>query len=154
MPMGANRTKRTFGRRAHSAVSFCPPDPSNITAALRERALHVCRVRMSVVRAQGPFSVAPVLNLIVRIRTQRISVPLLLRRRCATVALSMFADHLGIARSLEGQVGFCRYRFCATGELKYRGAVGLGYRSTVPIVKIIRFYCFKLNYMGLLTNFC
>jgi WD40 repeat protein len=28
------------------------------------------------------------------------------------------------------QVKFCRYRFCATGELKYRGAVGLGYRST------------------------
>jgi hypothetical protein len=28
------------------------------------------------------------------------------------------------------QVRFCRYRFCRTGELKYRGAVGLGYRST------------------------
>ena len=28
------------------------------------------------------------------------------------------------------QVRFCRYRFCPTGELKYRGAVGLGYRST------------------------
>jgi hypothetical protein len=32
------------------------------------------------------------------------------------------------------QVGFCRDRFPPTGELKYRGtrgAVGLGYRSTV-----------------------
>ena len=28
------------------------------------------------------------------------------------------------------QVSFCRYRFSPTGELGYRGAVGLGYRST------------------------
>jgi hypothetical protein len=41
------------------------------------------------------------------------------------------------------QVRFCRYRFCATGELKYRGAVGLGYRSTYKrtLFVIIRFYC-------------
>jgi hypothetical protein len=41
------------------------------------------------------------------------------------------------------QVRFCRYRFCATGELKYRGAVGLGYRSTykrAPYCLILRFY--------------
>ena len=29
-----------------------------------------------------------------------------------------------VARMVHGQVGFCRFRFCATGELKYRGAVG------------------------------
>ena len=41
------------------------------------------------------------------------------------------------------QVRFCRYRFWATGELKYRGAVGLGYRSTFKrtLFVIIRFYC-------------
>jgi hypothetical protein len=29
------------------------------------------------------------------------------------------------------QVSFCHHRFPPTGELGYRGAVGLGYRSTV-----------------------
>ena len=38
------------------------------------------------------------------------------------------------------QVRFCRYRFWATGELKYRGAV-VGDRALYLIVKIIRFYC-------------
>jgi hypothetical protein len=42
----------------------------------------------------------------------------------------------------EVQVRFCRYRFSPTGELKYRGAVGLGYRSTYKrtLLLIIRFY--------------
>ena len=39
------------------------------------------------------------------------------------------------------QVRFCRYRFCATGELKYRGAVGRRQVHCTLIVKIIRFYC-------------
>jgi tetratricopeptide (TPR) repeat protein len=30
----------------------------------------------------------------------------------------------GLGRAAKLQVRFCRYRFCATGELKYRGAVG------------------------------
>jgi hypothetical protein len=40
---------------------------------------------------------------------------LLLAAMCERVSLYGFA-----------QVRFCRYRFCATGELNYRGAVGLG----------------------------
>jgi hypothetical protein len=38
------------------------------------------------------------------------------------------------------KVRFCRYRFCATGELKYRGAVGRRQVHCTLIVKIIRFY--------------
>jgi hypothetical protein len=51
-------------------------------------------------------------------------------------------DHLARA----GQVRFCRYRFCATGELKYRGAVGLGYRSTY---KRALFVNYKILYVKL-----
>ena len=43
----------------------------------------------------------------------------------------MVAVHAGAL-----QVRFRRYRFSPTGELGYRGAVGLGYRSTVLINKI------------------
>ena len=39
------------------------------------------------------------------------------------------------------QVRFCRYRFCPTSELKYRGAVGLGYRSTYKRTLYIKFCC-------------
>jgi hypothetical protein len=38
---------------------------------------------------------------------------------------------------LWSQVRFCRYRFCATGELKYRGAVGRRQVHCTLIVKII-----------------
>ena len=40
--------------------------------------------------------------------------------------LEAFEPQKWVLMSLEGeqQVRFCRYRFCATGELKYRGAVG------------------------------
>jgi hypothetical protein len=43
------------------------------------------------------------------------------------------------------QVRFCRYRFCPTGELKYRGAVGLGYRSMYKrtLCLILRFYSYR-----------
>jgi hypothetical protein len=47
----------------------------------------------------------------------------------------------GGAGLLQHQVSFCRYRFCATGELKYRGAVGRRQVHCTLIVKIIRFYC-------------
>jgi hypothetical protein len=46
-------------------------------------------------------------------------------RRPVVPAVALIRPHL---TSVE--VRFCRYRFCPTGELKYRGAVGLGYRST------------------------
>jgi hypothetical protein len=46
------------------------------------------------------------------------------------VARWRFGPHKCVGRGDSGrrrsltQVRFCRYRFCATGELKYRGAVG------------------------------
>jgi hypothetical protein len=43
--------------------------------------------------------------------------------------------------TIQVQVRFCRYRFCPTGELKYRGAVGLGYRSTYKRTLYIKFCC-------------
>jgi hypothetical protein len=54
-------------------------------------------------------------------------------RRAAEAAAHHLArpHERGGARPHERQVSFRRYRFCPTGELKYRGAVGLGYRSTV-----------------------
>jgi hypothetical protein len=48
-------------------------------------------------------------------------------------------------------VRFCRYRFCATGELKYRGAVGTRQVHCTLIVKIIRFLL--LDYLDFLLNF-
>jgi hypothetical protein len=53
---------------------------------------------------------------------------------------------------VDGEVRFCRYRFCPTGELKYRGAVGLGYRSTYKRTLLFNFKILfvKLYYIGLL----
>jgi hypothetical protein len=39
-------------------------------------------------------------------------------------------ERFPLAATSSRQVRFCRYRFCTNGELKYRGAVELGYRST------------------------
>jgi hypothetical protein len=41
-------------------------------------------------------------------------------------AIFLFMLAAGALRTLfsVAQVRFCRYRFCPTGELKYRGAVG------------------------------
>jgi hypothetical protein len=62
--------------------------------------------------------------------------------------------HVGVVGvwGWRAQVRFCRYRFCATDELKYRGAVGLGYRSTYTRALFVNFKILfvKLYYIGLL----
>ena len=54
----------------------------------------------------------------------------------------------GGAGLLQHQVSFCRYRFCATGELKYRGAVGLGYRSTYKRTLFVNYKILLLKLYG------
>jgi hypothetical protein len=61
-------------------------------------------------------------------RRQRRSLWLRQRRRRRRVRTSAVAGER-----------FCRYRFCATDELKYRGAVGLGYRSTYKRALFVNF---------------
>jgi hypothetical protein len=51
--------------------------------------------------------------------------------RWRSQAAAAEAEAERLAAACEEQVRFCRDRFSPTGELGYRGAVGLGYRSTV-----------------------
>jgi hypothetical protein len=61
-----------------------------------------------------------------------------------------FHGLVGVLSNRLAQVRFCRYRFCATGELKYRGAVGLGYRSTYKRTLFVNYKILLLKLYGLL----